>query len=92
MPERPWISEDTCRWRRSGSAGEVLVRAFVGLFVEELAFCCKTVFRPYLLVVDQRALARAIKPVLERGEGDGLRDEHRKERVDCMHFSDNVHT
>jgi hypothetical protein len=54
------------------AAGTVLIGAFVGFFVEELAFCGEAVFRPCLLVVDQGALARAIEEMLEGGERDGL--------------------
>lgn len=59
-----------------GAGGAVLVGAFVGFLVEELALRREAVLRPDLLVVDQHALARAIEPMLDRGEGDGIGRGH----------------
>jgi hypothetical protein len=47
------------------ATGPVLVRPFVGFFVEELTFGSESVFRPNLLVVNESTLARAIQEVLE---------------------------
>lgn len=56
---------------QDGAGDAMLVRPLIGFLVQELSLCGEPVLRPHLLIVDQRALARAVKPVLERGEGDG---------------------
>ena len=53
-----------------GTGGAVFVGAFVGFFVEQLAFGGEAVLGPDLLVVDECALARAVEPVLKGGERD----------------------
>ena len=55
-----------------GAGGAVFVGAFVGLLVEELPLCGETVLRPRPARCGSGALARAVEPVLERGEGDGV--------------------
>jgi hypothetical protein len=70
---------------QDGAAGAVFVGAFVGFLVKELPLCREAILRPDLLVVDQRALPRAVEPVLERGEGDQFHTFWFWD-IDCMHF------
>ena len=56
----------------NGAGRAVLIRALVGFLVEKLPLRREAVLRPDLLIMDKRALARAIEQVLERGEGDGV--------------------
>ena len=49
-----------------------LVRAVVSPGVHDFSLGGEFVFRPSLLDMDQRALPRAIQPVLERGDGNEL--------------------
>ena len=55
-----------------GARRPMFVRPLIGLLVQKLTFRREFVLGPNLLVMNQRTLARAVKPVLEGGDGDGI--------------------
>jgi hypothetical protein len=73
---------------RDPHASFALVLTLVRFLVKHLPLGGEFVFRPGLLQMDQRALARAIQPMLERGKWQELvfGKHEKEERLDCMHI------